>query len=61
MYKRQVHKNEKIGTVSVSLAQDTLGYVQKGEGATTDLVTNNEVEKANTFELIWQKITSLFA
>lgn len=56
-----VHKNEKIGTVSVSLAQDTLGYVQKGEGATTDLVTNNEVEKANTFELIWQKITSLFA
>lgn len=56
-----VHKNEKIGSVSVSLAQDTLGYVQKNEGATTDLVTKDAVEKASTFELLWQKITNLFA
>lgn len=56
-----VHKNEKIGTVSVALAQDTLGYVQENEGAKTDLVTKNEVEKASTFELIWQKITGIFA
>ncbi|MGO3791133.1 MAG: serine hydrolase [Enterococcus gilvus] len=56
-----VHKNEKIGTVSVSLAQDNLGYVQKTEGATTDLVTKNAVEKASAFELIWQRITNLFA
>lgn len=56
-----VHKNEKIGTVSVALTQDTLGYVQENEGATADLVTKNEVQKANTFELIWQKITGLFA
>jgi len=56
-----VHKNEKIGTVSVSLTQDTLGYVQKNEGATADLVTKNNVEKASTFELIWRKITGLFA
>lgn len=56
-----VHKNEKIGTVSVALAQDTLGYVQKTEGATADLVTKTDVEKASTFELIWQKITGLFA
>ncbi|WP_314578402.1 serine hydrolase [Enterococcus gilvus] len=56
-----VHKNEKIGTVSVSLAQDNLGYVQKTEEATTDLVTKNAVEKASAFELIWQRITNLFA
>lgn len=56
-----VHKNEKIGTVSVSLAQDNLGYVQKTEGPTTDLVTKNAVEKASAFELIWQRITNLFA
>ncbi|MBO0451051.1 serine hydrolase [Candidatus Enterococcus murrayae] len=56
-----VHKNEKIGVVSVSLTQDTLGYVQKNEGATADLVTKNEVQKASTFELIWQKITGLFS
>lgn len=56
-----VHKNEKIGTVSVALAQDNLGYVQENEGAKTDLVTKNEVEKASTFELIWQKITGIFA
>lgn len=56
-----VHKNEKLGTVSVSLTQDTLGYVQANEAATTDLVTKNEVQKASTFELIWQKITGLFA
>ncbi|MDU5332941.1 serine hydrolase [Enterococcus sp.] len=56
-----VHKNEKIGTVSVALAQDTLGYVQKNEGATADLVTKTDVEKASTFELIWQKITGFFA
>lgn len=56
-----VHKNEKIGTVSVALAQDTLGYVQENEGAKTDLVTKSAVEKASTFELIWQKITGIFA
>lgn len=56
-----VHKGEKIGTVSVSLAQDSLGYVQKDEGAKTDLVTKNSVEKASALELIWRKITNLFA
>ncbi|MDT2753450.1 serine hydrolase [Enterococcus pseudoavium] len=56
-----VHKGEKIGTVSVALPQDTLGYLQSDEGATTDLVTKNAVEKANAFEIIWQKITNLFA
>lgn len=56
-----VHRNEKIGTVSVSLAQDTLGYVQKNEGATSDLVTKNEVAKASTFELLWRKITGIFS
>ncbi len=56
-----VHKNEKIGTVSVQLAQDNLGYLQKDEGATTDLLTKTAVEKANVFELLWKKITNLFA
>lgn len=56
-----VHKKEKIGTVSVQLAQDNLGYLQKDEGATTDLLTKTAVEKANVFELIWKRITNLFA
>ncbi|REC32317.1 D-alanyl-D-alanine carboxypeptidase [Enterococcus pseudoavium] len=55
-----VHKGEKIGTASVSLPQDTLGYVQSGEDASTDLITKSAVEKANVFEIIWRKITSLF-
>ena len=56
-----VHKNEKIGTVSVQLAQDNLGYLQKDEGATTELLTKTAVEKSNIFELIWKRITNLFA
>lgn len=56
-----VFKNEKIGTVTVSLTQDTLGYVQTNEGAETNLITKQAVEKANTFEMIWQKTTDLFA
>ena len=56
-----VHKNEKVGTVSVQLAQDTLGYVRKNEGATTNLITKTAVEKANVFEILWQKITNAFA
>lgn len=56
-----VHKSEKLGTVSVSLTQDTLGYVTKDEGATTDLITSNAVEKASALELLWQKITSFFS
>ena len=56
-----VHKNEKVGTVSVQLAQDTLGYVRKNEGATTNLITKTAVEKANVFERLWQKITNAFA
>ncbi|MGX7205050.1 serine hydrolase [Enterococcus pingfangensis] len=56
-----VLKNEKIGAVNVSLAQDTLGYVQASEGVSTDLVTKQAVEKANTFEMIWHKTTDLFS
>lgn len=56
-----VHKDERIGTVSVQLAEDNLGYIQKNEGATTDLVTKTAIEKANAFELLWQKVTSVFA
>ncbi|MFC4770902.1 serine hydrolase [Enterococcus hermanniensis] len=56
-----VHKDEKVGTVSVQLAQDTLGYVRKNEGATTNLITKAAVEKANVFEILWQKITNAFA
>ncbi len=56
-----VHKNEKIGTVSVALAQDTLGYVQEKRRCKNRSRNKSAVEKASTFELIWQKITGIFA
>ncbi|MDT2612716.1 serine hydrolase [Enterococcus dongliensis] len=51
-----VYKSEKIGHVTVSLTQDTLGYVQANEGASTELITTKAVEKASTSELIWRKV-----
>ena len=56
-----VEANRAIAQLTVTYPQDTLGYLEPVEDPTTILVTKNSVEKANFFQLTWQKIQQFFS
>lgn len=53
-------KGKKVGTTTVQLAEDDLGYVDDADIPTTDLVTTKEMDKANFFVLIGRQIQDFF-
>lgn len=55
-----VTKNEKVGTASVTLSEDTLGYLDKDEAPTVNLVAKSAVDRANILTRLWRQVTSLF-
>ncbi|GCF92929.1 D-Ala-D-Ala carboxypeptidase [Enterococcus florum] len=55
-----VSKNEKIGKATIALAQDDLGYLEPGQAPSTDIVAKSDVDKANAFVLLWQRILAFF-
>lgn len=56
-----VEANQVVAKLTVTNPQDTLGYLEPGEDLKTILVTKNSVEKANFFQLTWQKIQQFFS
>lgn len=56
-----VEANRATAQLTVTNPQDTLGYLEPGEDLKTILVTKNSVEKANFFQLTWQKIQQFFS
>ncbi|MGM0213648.1 serine hydrolase [Enterococcus sp. AZ109] len=55
-----VRKGEKLGTTSVRLNQDDLGYLDPNEAPSANVVTSQAVEKANIFLITWRKFLGLF-
>lgn len=55
-----VAEGDKVGTATVSLKEDTLGYLDNNVIHSTDIVTTQAIEKANFFELAWRGITDFF-
>lgn len=56
-----VEANQAVAKLTVTYPQDTLGYLEPVEAPTTILVTKSSVEKANFFQLTWQKIQQFFS
>ena len=56
-----VEANQAVAKLTVTYPQDTLGYLEPVEALTTILVTKSSVEKANFFQLTWQKIQQFFS
>lgn len=53
-------KGTSVGTAAITLTDDELGYLQDEKITTTEIVTNQEVEKANIFVLGWRKVSNFF-
>lgn len=56
-----VSDEAKVGTATVSLKEDTLGYLDGNVTHSTEIITTQAVEKANIFELAWRGITDFFS
>ncbi|KAF1304875.1 serine hydrolase [Enterococcus sp. JM9B] len=56
-----VAKDQTIGTATLQLTQDTLGYLDDAQLPTTDIIVNSNVEKANFFVLTGRKIATFFS
>lgn len=56
-----VTKGDVIGKAELSLAQDTLGYLDASVKHETDIKINSTVEKANFFELAWRSVSGFFS
>lgn len=56
-----VKKGQQVGTVSIRLTEDVLGYLDKTKQDDYPLVTNAEVEKAGFFTLMGRSIKDFFS
>lgn len=56
-----VDKGETIGSATIRLADDDLGYLDGSNPATAKIVVNEKVEKANIFVLAGRKIAGFFS
>lgn len=56
-----VKKGQQVGTVSIRLTEDVLGYLDKTKHDSYPLVTNAEVEKAGFFTLMGRSIKDFFS
>lgn len=55
-----VKKGTAVGTVSVSLKSDPLGYLDDTKIPTTTLATSESIAKASAIVLGWRKVTNFF-
>lgn len=51
----------KVGTATITLADDQLGYLEDGASPSTDIITASSVEKANIFVIGWRNVTNFFS
>lgn len=56
-----VNKGMKVGTATITLADDSLGYLEDNKEPTTDIITAKSVEKANIFVIGWRHVTDFFS
>lgn len=56
-----VTAKQEVATVTISYLNDPLGYLEPVSPLTTTLLTRNSVEKANIFQLTWNKIQDFFS
>ncbi|MGL9745205.1 serine hydrolase [Enterococcus sp. DIV1368e] len=54
-------RGTKVGTATITLADDQLGYLEDGASPSTDIITASSVEKANIFVIGWRNITNFFS
>jgi D-alanyl-D-alanine carboxypeptidase (penicillin-binding protein 5/6) len=56
-----VQTGKKLGTATISLTQDSLGYLEQKEQPQAAIVTKESVNKANVFVLTWRKVKQFFS
>lgn len=54
-------RGTKVGTATITLADDELGYLEDGASPSTDIITASSVEKANIFVIGWRNVTNFFS
>lgn len=54
-------RGTKVGTATITLAEDQLGYLEDGASPSTDIITASSVEKANIFVIGWRNVTNFFS
>ena len=53
-------KGTKIGTATITLAEDKLGYLEDNNAPSTEIITDKTVEKANIFVIGWRHVAEFF-
>ena len=53
-------KGTKIGTATITLAEDKLGYLEDNNAPSTEIITDKTVEKANIFVIGWRRVAEFF-
>ena len=53
-------KGTKIGTATITLADDKLGYLEDNNAPSTEIITDKTVEKANIFVIGWRRVAEFF-
>lgn len=53
-------KGTKIGTATITLADDKLGYLEDNNAPSTEIITDKTVEKANMFVIGWRRVAEFF-
>lgn len=56
-----INKGTKVGTATITLPEDKLGYLEENKEPTTDIITNKTVEKANIFVIGWRHVADFFS
>ena len=59
--KAPINKGTKVGTATITLKDDKLGYLEDNKEPTTDIITTKTVEKANIFVIDWRHVTDFFS
>lgn len=54
-------RGTKVGTATITLANDQLGYLEDDASPSTDIITASSVEKANIFVIGWRNVTNFFS
>lgn len=56
-----VVRGTKVGTATITLANDQLGYLEDDASPSTDIITASSVKKANIFVIGWRNVTNFFS
>ncbi len=56
-----INKGTTVGSATIQLADDKLGYLEANQEPSTDIITTSTVEKANIFVIGWRHVTDFFS